>query len=195
MMVLEMGALRHGGREREEGARMQSEEDDGQSQQGVLYVKVMTDDQMEILRRQISAYATICEQLVEMHKELTAQHDSLSGMRLGSVYCDPLIASGGHKVSGRQRWMPTTMQLQILESIFQQGDGTPDKKKIKEITSALSKHGQVSETNVYNWFQNRRARSKRKQLLPLTNNAESEVEETDFPEDKKANVEKPFFPF
>lgn len=42
---------------------------------GGLYVKVMTDDQMELLRQQISVYATICEQLVEMHKAVTTQQD------------------------------------------------------------------------------------------------------------------------
>lgn len=42
---------------------------------GVLYVKVMTDEQLEILRTQIAVYATICEQLVEMHKAVTAQQD------------------------------------------------------------------------------------------------------------------------
>ena len=42
---------------------------------GVLYVKVMTDEQLEILRTQIAVYATICEQLVEMHKAITAQQD------------------------------------------------------------------------------------------------------------------------
>lgn len=43
---------------------------------GGLYVKVMTDEQMELLRRQISVYATICEQLVTMHKSITAQQDA-----------------------------------------------------------------------------------------------------------------------
>jgi len=42
---------------------------------GSLYVKVMTDEQMELLRQQISVYATICEQLVEMHKAVTTQQD------------------------------------------------------------------------------------------------------------------------
>lgn len=44
-----------------------------------LYVKVMTDEQMELLRQQISVYASICEQLVEMHKAITAQQD-LAGL-------------------------------------------------------------------------------------------------------------------
>jgi hypothetical protein len=95
-------------------------------------------------------------------------------MRFSNLYCDPLIVPGGHKITARQRWQPTPMQLQILENIFDQGNGTPSKQKIKEITVELSHHGQISETNVYNWFQNRRARSKRKQALP--NNVESEAE-------------------
>ncbi|PPD80726.1 hypothetical protein GOBAR_DD22356 [Gossypium barbadense] len=134
---------------------------------GVMYVKVMTDEQLETLRKQIAVYASICEQLVEMHKNLTAQQD-LTGGRLGNLYCDPLMTSGGHKISARQRWTPTAVQLQILERIFDEGTGTPSKQKIKEITSELSQHGPISETNVYNWFQNRRARSKRKQNPEIT---------------------------
>lgn len=47
--------------------------------EGILCVKVMTDEQMEVLRRQIAVYGTICEQLVEMHKVVTTHHDSLAG--------------------------------------------------------------------------------------------------------------------
>ncbi|XP_021908310.1 WUSCHEL-related homeobox 13 [Carica papaya] len=156
---------------------------------GVMYVKVMTDEQLETLRKQIAMYASICEQLVEMHKNLTAQQD-LAGGRLGNLYCDPLMTSGGHKMTARQRWTPTPIQLQILERIFDQGNGTPSKQKIKDITSELSQHGQISETNVYNWFQNRRARSKRKQLVAPSNNAESEVEtEVESPNEKKTKPE------
>jgi len=43
------------------------------------FVKVMTDEQMEVLRKQISIYATICEQLVEMHRTLTEHQDSIAG--------------------------------------------------------------------------------------------------------------------
>ncbi|XP_057528913.1 WUSCHEL-related homeobox 8 isoform X1 [Amaranthus tricolor] len=156
---------------------------------GVLYVKVMTDEQLEILRTQIAVYATICEQLVEMHKAITAQQD-LAGVRLGNLYCDPLVSAVGHKITARQRWTPTPVQLQILERIFDQGTGTPSKQKIKEITAELSQHGQISETNVYNWFQNRRARSKRKQLNNTQNNGESEVEtDAESPKDKKTKPE------
>lgn len=101
------------------------------------------------------------------------------------------MSSAGHKISARQRWTPTPVQLTILERIFDQGNGTPSKQKIKEITNELSQHGQISETNVYNWFQNRRARSKRKQLNTGTNNAESEVEtEIESPKDKKTKPEE-----
>ncbi|XVE87547.1 hypothetical protein DITRI_Ditri18aG0126300 [Diplodiscus trichospermus] len=156
---------------------------------GVMYVKVMTDEQLETLRKQIAVYASICEDLVEMHKNLTA-HQDLAGGRLGNLYCDPLMTSAGHKITARQRWTPTPVQLQILERIFDQGTGTPSKQKIKEITSELSQHGQISETNVYNWFQNRRARSKRKQLVSSSNNAESEVEtEVESPNEKKTKPE------
>ncbi|KAL3527303.1 hypothetical protein ACH5RR_011959 [Cinchona calisaya] len=153
-----------------------------------MFVKVMTDEQMEVLRKQIGVYATICEQLVDLHKSLTSHHD-LAVARLGNLYCDPLVTSAGHKIAGRQRWTPTPVQLQFLERIFDQGNGAPSKQKIKEITGELSQHGQISETNVYNWFQNRRARSKRKQAAS-SNNVESEVEtEVESPNDKKTKPE------
>lgn len=122
---------------------------------------------------------------------LTRTSLALTGVRLGNLYCDPLMTSAGHKISARQRWTPTPLQLQILEQIFDQGNGTPSKQKIKDITTELSQHGQISETNVYNWFQNRRARSKRKQLNTASNNAESEVEtEVESPKDKKTKPEE-----
>lgn len=92
------------------------------------------------------------------------------------MYCDPLMACSGHKISSRQRWTPTPLQLQILERIFDEGNGTPTKQKIKDIAIELGQHGQISETNVYNWFQNRRARSKRRQLVSTINQTEPEAE-------------------
>ncbi|XP_022769398.1 WUSCHEL-related homeobox 8-like isoform X2 [Durio zibethinus] len=139
--------------------------------------KVMTDEQMEELRKQIVAYAVISEQLAEMHKAMSA-HQDFTGIRLGNLYCDPIAASVAHKITARQRWTPTALQLQILESIYDQGNGTPSKQKIKEITAELAQHGQISETNVYNWFQNRRARSKRKLQASgsINGNAEREAD-------------------
>ena len=54
---------------------MTSNSVNGNGNGGMLYVKVMTDEQLETLRKQIAVYATICEQLVEMHKTLSAQQD------------------------------------------------------------------------------------------------------------------------
>ncbi|MBA0670286.1 hypothetical protein Goklo_025035 [Gossypium klotzschianum] len=135
--------------------------------------KVMTDEQVEELRKQIVAYSAISEQLAELHKSMSAHHNFTG--RLGNLYCDPISASVGHKITARQRWTPTALQLQILENIYEQGTGTPSKQKIKEIASELAQHGQISETNVYNWFQNRRARSKRK----LQSSTDSVNAETD----------------
>lgn len=83
---------------------------------------------------------------------------------------------GGSKITTRHRWTPTPVQLQNLERVFEEGIGTPSKQKIKELTAELSQHGPISETNVYNWFQNRRARSKRKQFAEAPNNPEPEFE-------------------
>ncbi|KAE8723157.1 WUSCHEL-related homeobox 13 [Hibiscus syriacus] len=183
MMIMEWN------QQQESQPQNQSEENGN----GVMHVKVMTDEQLETLRKQIAVYASICEQLVEMHKNLTA-HQDLTGGSLGNLYCDPLMTPGWHKISARQRWTPTAVQLQILERIFHEGTGTPSKQKIKEITSELSQHGQISETNVYNWFQNRRARSKRKQVVAASSNnnnnaAESEVEtEVESPKTKPQNL-------
>ncbi|KAK1643134.1 hypothetical protein QYE76_060939 [Lolium multiflorum] len=141
---------------------------------------VMTDEQVEVLRKQISIYATICEQLLEMHHALTTHQGSIAGARSGgNLYRDPPVIHGDKKFTARQRWQPTQMQLHILESIFGQGNGAlPGRQKIQDITAELSQHGQVAETNVYNWFQNRRARAKRnlkrKQAASPLNNAESE---------------------
>lgn len=115
-------------------------------------------------------------------------------MRIGNTYNDPLMTSGSHKISARPRWTPAPTQLQILENIFDQGHGTPNKEKIKEITVELSQHGPISETNVYNWFQNRRARSKRKQQVsaPNCNYAEPEVEtEVEYLLEEKAKTKSP----
>ncbi|KAK8607393.1 hypothetical protein V6N13_053130 [Hibiscus sabdariffa] len=154
-------------------------------------VMVMTDEQLETLRKQIAVYASLCEQLVQMHNNLTAQshqHLTLTGGRLGNLYSDPLMTHSGHKISARQRWTPTAVQLRILERIFDEVTGTPSKQKIKEITSELSQHGQISETNVYNWFQNRRARSKRKQAVAAESEVETEVES---PKTKQDNLPVP----
>jgi len=90
-----------------------------------------------------------------------------AGMMAGAqnVSLDQLTGTLSLKTTTRQRWSPSQSQLQYLERLFDQGTGTPNKQRIKEIVAELSQHGQIAETNVYNWFQNRKARAKRKQQL------------------------------
>ncbi|CAA6663149.1 unnamed protein product [Spirodela intermedia] len=138
--------------------------------QGVFHFRVMTDEQMEVLRKQISVYATICQQLVEMHKAIYGKPFVHPRTCPRNPHCDSSATPGGHKMASRQRWSPTPAQLLVLESIFDQGNVAPSKQKVKEIASELANHGQISETNVYNWFQNRRARLKRKQPAAMPSN-------------------------
>ncbi|KAJ7555281.1 hypothetical protein O6H91_05G029900 [Diphasiastrum complanatum] len=147
--------------------------------------QVMTDVQMELLRRQISVYSTICHQLLEMHKASLSQQTAFAGYALGQhVPYDQVLCL--QKSTSRQRWTPSPSQLHVLEKLFDQGHGTPSKQRIKEIASELSQHGQISETNVYNWFQNRKARAKRKQQQVLHIDGASEAEtETESLQDKK----------
>ncbi|WOL05884.1 hypothetical protein Cni_G14615 [Canna indica] len=153
----------------------------GVERKGATYV--MTEGQIEELRRQIAAYAAICEQLAEMHRDAAAQQESLAGMRnMSNVYLLPPPPQVPRIT--KQRWIPTSMQLQILEREYSQGIETPSKQYIKDITSALSLHGQITEANVYNWFQNKRARMKRKRQ----NDTKSEAE-TESRDQKKANKE------
>ncbi|CAJ2669406.1 unnamed protein product [Trifolium pratense] len=150
----------------------------------MMYMKkVMTDEQIETLRKQIAAYGTICEQLVQMHHKTISSHQNLTGARLRGMCFDPMIT----KIGSRQRWTPTPLQLQTLERVFKAETGTPSKEMIRELTANLTKHGEISETNVYNWFQNRRARSKRKQQssTPTSVSTEPEVPAEVDSKDKK----------
>lgn len=58
-----------------------------------LCMKVMTDEQIEVLRKQIAAYATLTQQLADMHKYMAAQQDLTAGISLTPpcrYYCVPL---------------------------------------------------------------------------------------------------------
>lgn len=62
-----------------------------------------------------------------------------------------------------RRWSPSKLQRQYLQlKYYFDMITTPDKKTIKEITKCLLQFGQeATEANVYNWFQNQRAKNKR----------------------------------
>lgn len=154
-----------------------------------LPYQVMTTSQLETLRRQICVYSTICSQLVEMHKAMSQQ---ASTSRERMLYDLP-VSGQGFRPSARQRWAPSQTQLHILERLYDHGNCTPNKKKIKEITSELSQHGPISETNVYNWFQNRKARAKRKQQRLPQKEGESEVDtDGESSREKKPKIDDEF---
>eukprot|EP01018_Ginkgo_biloba_P011637 Gb_27697 [translate_table: standard] len=103
---------------------------------------------------------------------------------------DPATITPGLRMSARQRWTPSQTQLKILERLYEQSNGPPSKQKIKELTIELSQHGLISETNVYNWFQNRKARAKRKQHVLPQKEEESEVDtDEESPKEKKPQAE------
>lgn len=151
--------------------------------------QAMTEFQLETLRRQICVYSTICSQLVEMHKVISQQ---ASTPREHILY-DLAVAGSGFRPSARQRWTPSQPQLQILETLYDRGICTPNKHKLKEITGELSLHGSISETNVYNWFQNRKARAKRKRQLLPQKEGESEADtDGDSSREKKPKTDDEF---
>lgn len=103
------------------------------------------------------------------------------------------VSGQGFRPSARQRWAPSQTQLHILERLYDHGNCTPNKKKIKEITSELSQHGPIAETNVYNWFQNRKARAKRKQQRLPQKEGESEVDtDGESSREKKPKIDDEF---
>lgn len=86
-----------------------------------------------------------------------------------------LIAAGAEAAAGvrydetctpRPRWCPTQEQIQILESLFNSGTTTPSRDMIVDIAAQLRKYGTIAEANVFYWFQNRKARAKRKLQPP-----------------------------
>ncbi|KAI5072461.1 hypothetical protein GOP47_0012567 [Adiantum capillus-veneris] len=62
----------------------------------------------------------------------------------------------------RPRWCPTPEQIQVLEALFNSGTTTPSRDMIVEIAGCLKQFGNIVEANVFYWFQNRKARAKRK---------------------------------
>nr|URQ09588.1 WUSCHEL-related homeobox 11-like protein [Hemerocallis middendorffii] len=63
----------------------------------------------------------------------------------------------------RSRWTPKPEQIQILESIFNNGTVNPTKDETIKIRKILEQYGAVGDANVFYWFQNRRSRSRRRQ--------------------------------
>lgn len=71
---------------------------------------------------------------------------------------------------GRQCWIPTSAQLNILQCTFDGSNKTPNNAEIVQIVFRLSSHTHISEKNVQDWFSNRRAQSKRKHVCTQAKN-------------------------
>ncbi|KAK4273695.1 hypothetical protein QN277_017038 [Acacia crassicarpa] len=64
------------------------------------------------------------------------------------------------------RWNPTAEQLKLLSQLFASGLRTPSTGQIRKISALLSFYGHVESKNVFYWFQNHKARERRKLTPP-----------------------------
>jgi hypothetical protein len=91
----------------------------------------MIDKQMEVLRKQISIYATICEQLVEMHRILTEHEGTIAGrstqlrakpigtlLALWSSSCLFCLLGFANRKLGQFLFFALGLALRIVSSIF-----------------------------------------------------------------------------
>ena len=72
------------------------------------------------------------------------------------------VGRGEDKGVRGPRWSGTPDQYKILEDLFLAGEQPPVRARLTEITKRLQEHGPIQEHNVYNWFQNRRSREKKR---------------------------------
>ncbi|KAL5553427.1 hypothetical protein UlMin_040828 [Ulmus minor] len=61
------------------------------------------------------------------------------------------------------RWSPTPEQLLALEELYRHGTRTPTAQQIQQITLKLRRFGKIEGKNVFYWFQNHKARDRKKQ--------------------------------
>lgn len=66
-----------------------------------------------------------------------------------------------------------------MEQIYAANPRPPNKETIKKITIYLSKYGNFSKSNVYNWFQNRRVRTKKHSSVDAKSKVETKVNSKD----------------
>ena len=155
----------------------------------------LTKVQMDTLRHQIAAFSHICQQnilLTQQQAEEKKPGASAQHLKAASGHTHATIAaiassigvpvsqgtssqpaypapiySKDNRVPSAPRWNPTPAQLARLEELFATGMGTPNGDLRTQITEELAKLGQINEANVYNWFQNKKARMKKKQQEEL----------------------------
>ncbi|XP_023737487.1 uncharacterized protein LOC111885461 [Lactuca sativa] len=74
----------------------------------------------------------------------------------------PMIDATRDIGAGTTRWCPTPEQVMLLEGMYRGGLKTPSLTQIQQITTRLSIYGKIQEKNVFYWFQNHKARERKK---------------------------------
>ncbi|EXB53960.1 WUSCHEL-related homeobox 1 [Morus notabilis] len=74
------------------------------------------------------------------------------------------------------RWSPTPEQLMALQELYRRGTRTPTAQQIQEITAKLRRFGKIEGKNVFYWFQNHKARDKKKQRLKVDQSRRLKIE-------------------
>ena len=145
----------------------------------------MTERQLYAFRQQIAAYAHICQQLLQVTSVQAHQQTAHQKKQSASAIAQrpQVLSAAAHKTPGEHgssgggrgadknargvRWTGTPKHYEILEQMFQNGQAPPVREELTRITAELAKHGTIAESNVYNWFQNRRSREKKLQAQAL----------------------------
>lgn len=145
----------------------------------------MTERQLYAFRQQVAAYAHICQQLLQVTSVQAHQQTAHQKRQVDSRISQrpQVLSSVAHKMPGDHgssgggrgadksargaRWTGTPKHYEILEQMFQNGQAPPVREELTRITAELAKHGTIGESNVYNWFQNRRSREKKIQAQAL----------------------------
>ena len=161
----------------------------------------MTEQQKYALRQQIASYAHICQQLLQLTHEAALRDLQMSARgeydrhatHASSAYprekqpkkekphkerktpASIFSNTGVYSVPGKVRWQRTTAQLERLEQLFANDTTTPRGEKLKQVTEELSALGPIQECNVYNWFQNKKARLKKREQDAARERMEEEM--------------------
>ena len=161
----------------------------------------MTEQQKYALRQQIASYAHICQQLLQLTHEAALRDLQMSARgeydrhatHASSAYprekqpkkeklhkdrktpASIFSNTGVYSVPGKVRWQPTTAQFERLEQLFAIDTTTPQGENLKQVTEELSALGPIQECNVYNWFQNKKARLKKREQDAARERMEEEM--------------------
>jgi hypothetical protein len=161
----------------------------------------MTEQQKYALRQQIASYAHICQQLLQLTHEAALRDLQMSARgeydrhatHASSAYprekqpkkekphkerktpASIFSNTGVYSVPGKVRWQPTTAQFERLEQLFAIDTTTPQRENLKQVTEELSALGPIQECNVYNWFQNKKARLKKREQDAARERMEEEM--------------------